>query len=136
MYCGSVEHISMDHIIPISRAGVDPRVVCLLDSVDNCVPACRKCNSSKSDLDVFEWFGRDRLDDIPMLVRSKFVKLTYTLHETQGTLDLGDINFDGALDIYDLGVVITHLISKMSGKVAPMEETKKRKCAAPKSKSE
>jgi hypothetical protein len=45
--------------------------------------------------------------------------LTYRLHEEQGTLDLGDINLDGVLDIYDLGVVITHLISKMSGRVIP-----------------
>ena len=34
----------------------------------------------------------------------------------QGTLDLKDPNMDGVLDIYDLGVVITHLITKMSEK--------------------
>lgn len=45
---------------------------------------------------------------------SKFLKLSYRLHETQGTLDLKDPNMDGVLDIYDLGVVITHLINKIS----------------------
>jgi hypothetical protein len=34
----------------------------------------------------------------------------------QGTLDLKDPNMDGVLDIYDLGVVITHLIAKMPKK--------------------
>lgn len=33
-----------------------------------------------------------------------------------GTLDLKDPNMDGVLDIYDLGVVITNLISRLSEK--------------------
>lgn len=116
IYCGETTHLSTDHIVPISRAGSDPRVNALLDSSDNCVCACRKCNSSKGDRDVFEWYGDERLDDIPKLVLSKFLKLVYKVHETQGTLDLKDPNMDGVLDINDLGVVITHLISKISEK--------------------
>jgi hypothetical protein len=46
------------------------------------------------------------------------LKLAYDLHETQGTLDLKDPNMDGILDIYDLGVVITHLIGKLSERSA------------------
>jgi hypothetical protein len=116
VYCGSKKDLSMDHIIPISRAGVDPRVLNLLASVDNCICACKVCNSAKSDKDVFEWYGHDRIGEIPDLVLSKFLKLVYSLHETQGTLDLKDPNMDGVLDIYDLGVVITHLISKISAR--------------------
>lgn len=112
-YCEGTENLSTDHIIPVSRAGVDPRVAQLLDSPDNCVCACRACNSSKGGRDIFEWYGSERIDEIPKLVLSKFLKLTYRLHETQGTLDLEDPNMDGALDIYDLGVVITHLITKL-----------------------
>jgi hypothetical protein len=114
VYCGTTENITMDHIIPASRAGVDPRVKSLLESVDNCVPACQKCNSSKGNRDIFEWYDKGRIDEIPKLVLSKFLKLSYQLHETQGTLDLEDPNVDGVLDIYDLGVVITHLISRLS----------------------
>lgn len=117
IYCGSKKDISMDHIVPISRAGVDPRVLSLLNSVDNCICACKACNSSKGDKDVFEWYGHDRVGEIPDLVLSKFLKLVHTLHDTQGTLDLKDPNMDGVLDIYDLGVVITSLISKISAKV-------------------
>ncbi|MBN2285189.1 MAG: HNH endonuclease [Tissierellales bacterium] len=115
-YCGVKRELSTDHIIPVSRAGVDPRIKVLLDSSDNCVCACKKCNSSKLDKDIFEWYGPDRLDDIPKLALSKFLKLTYRVHEMQGTLDLKDPNMDGVLDIYDLGVVITHLIAKISKK--------------------
>jgi hypothetical protein len=113
-YCGATEKLSTDHIVPASRAGVDPRVARLLDSSDNCVCACRTCNSSKGDRDVFEWYGHERIDDIPKLVLSKFLKLAYDIHETQGTLDLKDPNMDGVLDIYDLGIVITHLIGRLS----------------------
>ena len=116
VYCGSTEGVSTDHVVPVSRAGVDPRIMALVNSADNCVTACKKCNSSKGDTDIFEWYGKDRLDDIPKLVLSKFLKLAYRLHETQGTLDLSDANMDGVLDINDLGVVITYLISRIGAK--------------------
>ncbi|HUH99275.1 MAG TPA: HNH endonuclease [Anaerolineales bacterium] len=116
VYCGATDNLSTDHIIPISRAGVDPRIAALLDSSDNCVTACKTCNSSKKDRDIFEWYGPGRLDDIPKLALSKFLKLAYRVHETQGTLDLKDPNMDGVLNIYDLGVVITSLIARMSEK--------------------
>lgn len=115
VYCGATKGLSADHIVPQSRAGVDLRVRSLLESSDNIVCACRTCNSSKGDRDVFEWYGREQLDHIPKLVLSKFLKLSYRMHEAQGTLDLQDPNMDGVLDIYDLGVVITHLITKLSG---------------------
>ncbi len=124
VYCGATAGLSTDHIIPISRVGVDPRVLALLDSADNCVCACRKCNSAKRDQDVFEWYGPERLDEVPKLVLSKFLKLTYRLHETQGTLDLKDPNMDGVLDIYDLGVVITYLITRVSAKAAQSPPSK------------
>lgn len=114
IYCGATENLTTDHIIPASRAGVDPRVGNLLESPDNCVWACKKCNSSKGARDIFEWYDEGCIDEIPKLVLSKFLKLSYRLHETQGTLDLEDPNMDGVLDIYDLGVVITHLISRLS----------------------
>ena len=114
VYCGAEKNLTLDHIVPSSRAGVDPRIKEMLESTDNTVWACRHCNSSKSDRDIFEWYDKDRVDEIPKLVVSKFLKLAYRLHETQGTLDLEDPNMDGVLDIYDLGVIITHLIMRRS----------------------
>jgi hypothetical protein len=124
VYCGSTTKVTNDHIIPISRAGVDPRIVKLLESSDNCISACQVCNSKKGDRDIFEWYGPDRLDEIPKLVLSKFLKMAYDIHETQGTLDLSDPNMDGVLDIYDLGVVITNLIRKISDKQKPKDKSK------------
>ena len=113
-YCSSTTGLTIDHIIPQSRGIIDSRINNLLDSSDNCVWACKKCNSSKGDKDIFEWYGKEHLDDIPKLAISKFLKLSYRLHETQGSLNLEDPNLDGVLDIYDLGVVITHLFAKLS----------------------
>lgn len=130
IYCGTTAGLSTDHIVPILRAGVDPRIAALLDTSDNCVCACKTCNSGKGDRDIFEWYRPERLDDIPKLAFSKFLKLAYRVHEMQGTLDLKDPNMDGILDIYDLGVVITQLITKMSEKAQRGEAPPPKKRAA------
>lgn len=52
VYCGATSSLTTDHIIPTSRGGIDPRITRLLESADNTVCACKKCNSSKSDKDV------------------------------------------------------------------------------------
>lgn len=46
-YCGSKEKIQADHVVPLSRGG--------RHSIGNLVPACRSCNSSKSDKTIMEW---------------------------------------------------------------------------------
>ena len=46
-YCGSREHLAVDHLVPTRRGGQD--------SGDNMVWACRPCNSSKGARDVIEW---------------------------------------------------------------------------------
>jgi len=46
-YCGSVDFIEADHLIPLSRGG--------RHSVGNLVPACRSCNRSKGNKYLAEW---------------------------------------------------------------------------------
>lgn len=46
-YCGSLERITVDHVVAIARGGTD--------SIGNLVPACKRCNSSKRDLTIIEW---------------------------------------------------------------------------------
>jgi hypothetical protein len=51
-YCGATPpHLHIDHVIPISRGGQH--------SLGNVLPACRTCNSSRSDRLLVEWrYGR------------------------------------------------------------------------------
>lgn len=47
VYCGSLENITMDHVIPISRGGTH--------GIGNLVPCCLSCNTKKNDKTVMEW---------------------------------------------------------------------------------
>lgn len=101
-YCGVKDELEWEHIVP--------RLKIELDKYDNLVLACRTCNASKSGRDPFEWYT-DRYGDegkykIPRLVLGKYLKIIYEVHEKQGTLDKTDLNHDGTLDVYDLGVIL------------------------------
>jgi 5-methylcytosine-specific restriction endonuclease McrA len=61
-YCGQTsEALSRDCIQPISRGG--------RYTLDNVVPACKSCNSSKSNSEVTLWMRRKKLDEKKFLVR-------------------------------------------------------------------
>lgn len=47
-YCGSLERITFDHVIPRARSGHD--------SGDNMVSDCRTCNSPKRGKDLLAWY--------------------------------------------------------------------------------
>lgn len=53
-YCGRKQSrrlkLTKDHVIPVSKGGLTNR--------EGIVPACGRCNSSKSDNDWLEWFGK------------------------------------------------------------------------------
>ena len=52
-YCGKkIEKLTMDHVVPISRGGNH--------SIDNIVPACGSCNSSKHDKPLLIWMWQQR----------------------------------------------------------------------------
>lgn len=46
-YCGSIEKIEIDHIVPLSRGGTH--------EPENLAPACRACNRSKGAKLLSEW---------------------------------------------------------------------------------
>jgi hypothetical protein len=93
-FCGSTQELSFDHIIPHIRGGPD--------SAENLVLACRTCNSSKGKKGLYEWLGLDRKDELPRVVAGKYLKLLYEIHDRRRTLEKGDLNGDGELNVLDL----------------------------------
>jgi 5-methylcytosine-specific restriction endonuclease McrA len=61
-YCGTVgKPLQRDCVLAISRGG--------RYSIDNVVPACRSCNTSKCNDEVTGWLRRKRLDERAFLLR-------------------------------------------------------------------
>lgn len=51
-YCGSKERLTEDHVVPLSRGGEYTH--------NNIIPACKKCNCSKHNEDMFEWYKKSK----------------------------------------------------------------------------
>lgn len=66
VYCGGTQGLSIDHVVPTHRGGED--------SGDNAVWACRSCNSSKSDRDIFAWWFESRPGFPPLFVVRVYLK--------------------------------------------------------------
>lgn len=61
-YCGATDRaLQRDCVLPISRGG--------RYTIDNVVPACRSCNTSKCNDEVTGWLRRKRLDERAFLLR-------------------------------------------------------------------
>lgn len=61
-YCGATDAaLQRECVLAISRGG--------RYTLDNVVPACRSCNSSKCNAEVTGWMRRKRLDERTFLVR-------------------------------------------------------------------
>jgi len=98
VYCGSKDDLAVDHLIPLSKGGPE--------RIDNCVCACKRCNSSKLDRDIFEWYYLvKRQEKIPREIWKRYLKIVWDFHIAHRTLDRVDLNRDGKLDIQDIGAV-------------------------------
>lgn len=51
-YCGSKEALKQDHFVPIHSGGAY--------TLDNIVPACQRCNSSKKDKAFSKWYPKQK----------------------------------------------------------------------------
>jgi hypothetical protein len=49
-YCSASEGLSVDHVLPLSAGGLDEEA--------NIAPACLRCNKSKNDSHVEQWYRR------------------------------------------------------------------------------
>ena len=78
-YCGSREHLSVDHLIPTKRGRAN--------SGDNLVWACRSCNSSKCARDALEWLA-ERNEFPPLLLLRRYLKLAIDMTRQRTLMDV------------------------------------------------
>jgi HNH endonuclease len=72
-YCGATDKpLQRDCILALSRGG--------RYTVDNVVPACLSCNTSKCNDEVTGWLRRKRLDERAFLLRHIEVRIEVGLH--------------------------------------------------------
>jgi len=90
VFCGALDNLSTDHLIPKNRGGDD--------SADNLVIACKSCNSSRGDKGIFEWLGLKKKDNLHRLVAGKYLKQLLRVHEVAGTLNVTKKNIGSLCD--------------------------------------
>jgi 5-methylcytosine-specific restriction endonuclease McrA len=72
-YCGATDKpLQRDCILPISRGG--------RYTLDNVVPACATCNTSKCNDEVTGWLRRKRLDERAFLLRHIDIRIALGPH--------------------------------------------------------
>ena len=79
-YCGEVDKpLQRDCVLALSRGG--------RYTLDNIVPACRACNTSKCNDEVTTWLRRKRLDEGAFLLRHREIVTTLALQFRAGCDD-------------------------------------------------
>lgn len=82
VYCGKPSD-AVDHVIPQKQGG--PK------SSHNWVESCKRCNSSKGDTDLIEWWLNVRkkdIDSLPRIPMGIYLKLAYDWHKLHHTLQM------------------------------------------------
>jgi 5-methylcytosine-specific restriction endonuclease McrA len=76
-YCGATDQpLQRDCVLALSRGG--------RYTLDNVVPACRSCNTSKCNDEVTTWLRRKRLDEPAFLVRHHEISSSLALRFRDG----------------------------------------------------
>lgn len=81
-YCGKEMEPSMltkDHVFPRSKGGDN--------DMDNIIMVCKTCNSSKGDMDLFEWYAEVRKEWPPINVFVHYMKNIYLYSVENGLMD-------------------------------------------------
>ena len=81
-YCGKeVEpsKLTKDHVFPRSKGGDN--------NMDNIIMVCKSCNSSKGDMDLFEWYEEIRHEFPPIPILVHYLKNIYHYSVDHGLMD-------------------------------------------------
>lgn len=92
-YCGKEmepSKLTKDHVFPRSKGGVN--------EMDNIIMVCKTCNSSKGNMDLFEWHSEVRQEWPPFNVMVHYLKNIYLYSVENGLLDKHSTELD-AMDI-------------------------------------
>jgi 5-methylcytosine-specific restriction endonuclease McrA len=65
VYCGNVEPLTADHVIPLSKGGSN--------NIDNILPVCKSCNSSKKDKTFEEFLKCHTNEDIESILTRIYI---------------------------------------------------------------
>jgi hypothetical protein len=78
-YCGRNTNVAESFMIPITRGGPDGK--------DNQVLACGLCRFGKGDKRLYEWYGLQKAETIPIATEAKYLILIHDLHTKMGTIE-------------------------------------------------
>lgn len=95
IYCGAIEKLTVEHMIPLSRGGPD--------HPDNAVMVCGSCNSSKGNKRLYEFYGLKNRNKIPRIAEGKYLKLLYDELDQRNLLDMDRKSISDLCDMCDLG---------------------------------
>jgi hypothetical protein len=83
-----------------------------LKSIQNQIKMCSVCGTARGQLGLYEYFHKIfpgiyfYYDFIPRRLEETYLTLIYSCHECAGTLNKGDINKDGKLDVLDIDFIL------------------------------
>lgn len=105
-YCGSVDRLQWEHIVPTSRGGPN--------TIDNMVLACAPCNRDKAARNPIEWYEARGLHrkGVPRLVMGKLLKLVLEEHRRQGTLVAASYPHGKGLHLGNVCLVFDHVTAR------------------------
>ena len=78
-YCGRHTSVAESFLIPITRGGPGGK--------ENQVLACGLCRLGKGDKRLYEWYGLQNSDKIPVSTEAKYLVLLHDLHTKRGTIE-------------------------------------------------
>ncbi|MHA1408038.1 MAG: hypothetical protein ACTSSG_11755 [Candidatus Heimdallarchaeaceae archaeon] len=52
---------------------------------------CEKCKNKKEEQGLYEWYGLEKVDEIPRKVEAEYLRFLYSLHKENKTLDIEEI---------------------------------------------